>query len=127
MVGVGATITNIQDTNATTSIIVEAGRPKNLGSFDGPVVVQSSLNTTSISTQMFTYNTEGVILSVTPTACRNNTLCSIEGENLFGGGMKLQNVVLAGVNATITSQASSKVVTRAGIAPTLTIPLETSC
>ncbi len=102
-----------------SSIIVEAGRPSNLESIAGPVVIQSVFNTTSISSQPFRYLQEGVILSVAPDRGRNNTISLITGENLYGGGSMLLNVTLDGVVASIINQSSSRVFVRAGLPSTV--------
>lgn len=100
--GVEAAIRN----NQGSTITVEAGRPTDSGSFEGPVLVQSSINTTSISAQNFTYLTEGIIFSVVPRQGRNGTVVSIEGENLLGGGAALESVILAGESADIINQTA---------------------
>ena len=113
LAGVEATIISVQDANDMTTITVEARRPTEPGPFGGPVVVRSSLNATSISTQNFTYITEGVIFSVTPNQGRNGTVVSIEGENMFGGGTMLQSVILNGLEADIINESSSNIFVRA--------------
>ena len=113
LAGTEAAIVTVEE----SSIIVETGRPSNLESITGPVVVQSSLNTTSVSLDTFTYLQEGVILSITPDRGRNNTVCLMTGENLFGGGIVLRNVTLDGVAASIINQSSSSLFIRAGLPP----------
>jgi len=102
-----------------SSIIVQAGRPSNLESIAGPVVVQSTFNSTSVSsTQLFTYRPEGVILSIIPDQGRNNTVCLIAGDNLFGGGSEILTVTLDGVAATIINQSLTTMYVNAGLPPT---------
>ena len=103
---------------AGSSIIVQAGRPSNVESIARPVVVQSIHNSTSVSsTQLFTYRPEGVVLSVTPDRGRNNTLCRIAGENLFGGGSEILNVTLDGVTASIINQSLTTLYVSASLPP----------
>jgi hypothetical protein len=106
LAGVEAVIRNIQGTMLNSDVVVEAGRPANPGSFQGPVVVLSGRNTTTISSQNFTYLSEGIIFSVRPRQGRNGTVVAIEGENLLGGGMTLQSVMLAGELADIVNQTN---------------------
>ena len=118
--GIEAVIVSIQDSTTTSTIIVEAGRPMDSRSFEGPILVQSNMNTTTISAQNFTYLSEGVIFSVSPTRGRNGTVISIEGENLLGGGAQVQSVILAGGQAVIVNQSSSLVFVMAPLGPCLT-------
>ena len=112
LAGVEAQIISIEDRGTRTSITVLAGRPTNLGTFDGPIVIRSLRNTTTISAQNFTYQTEGIIFSVTPNRGRNGTIISLDGENILGGGSMLESVVLAGIEAAIVNQTSSRVTVR---------------
>ena len=110
LAGVEARVIRIQDAGVTSTITVQAGRPRDLGAFAGPVRIHSNINTTTISTQNFTYLTEGVIFSITPDQGRNGTIISIEGENLLGGGTSLRSVVIAGIiQNTIINSSSSMV------------------
>lgn len=118
--GIEAAIVSIQDSTTTSTITVEAGRPMDSRSFEGPVLIQSNMNTTTISAQNFTYLSEGIIFSVSPTRGRNGTVISIEGENLLGGGAQLQSVILAGEQANIVNQSSSMVFAMAPLGPCLT-------
>lgn len=118
--GIEAAIVSVQDTATASNITVEAGRPMDSRSFQGPVLVQSNANTTTISAQNFTYLSEGVIFSVSPTRGRNGTVISIEGENLLGGGGQVQSVALAGGQAIIVNQSSSAVFVTAPLGPCLT-------
>ena len=111
LAGVEATI---EGTPTATSILVRARRPSRLESFQGPVIIESSLGTITESTTNFTYLEEGLILSVTPTRGQNGTNVYIEGEGLFGGGMTVQSVYLAGVMATVDDMTSTSINVTAG-------------
>ena len=111
LAGVEATI---EGTPGATSIMVRAGRPSRLESFQGPVIVESSLGTITEGTTNFTYLEEGLILSVTPTRGQNGTNVYIEGERLFGGGASVQSVYLAGVMATVEAMTSTSINVTAG-------------
>ena len=118
--GVEAAIRSIENNSMTSTITVEAGRPMDSGSFEGPVLVLSSRNTTTVSSLNFTYLSEGIIFSVVPRQGRNGTIVAIEGENLLGGGTDLQNVTLAGEAAEIINQTAgtfSTVFVRAPLGP----------
>ena len=120
LAGVEAEIVNINENDmvagipATIDLI--AGRPSSLGSFTGPVVVESNFNTTTVSMSgtTFTYRSEGLILTVSPTVGQNSTMVTITGQDLFGGGTSVQQAYLAGVEADIVSQTNTVVVVRAG-------------
>ena len=118
LAGVEAVIVNINEDDlvagipATIDLI--AGRPSSLGPFSGPVVVESNFNTTTVSSTNFTYRPEGLILTVSPTIGQNSTIVTITGQDLFGGGVSVQQVFLAGVEAGILSQNNTEVTISAG-------------
>lgn len=110
LAGIETTIRGVQDAGTATTVVVEAGRSSDSGRFEGPVAVFSNSNTTTISALNFTYVAEGGIFSVAPSRGRNGTVVSIQGENLYGGGASLQNIVLAGEVATnIINQTTTEV------------------
>ena len=108
LAGIEATI------ESNSSIIVRAGRPSRLESFEGPVIVESMFGTITESTMNFTYLEEGLILSVTPAQGQNATNVYIEGEGLFGGGISVDDVYLAGVMATVDDMSSTSINVTAG-------------
>ena len=118
LAGVEALIETVSENNLASgfpaNITVRAGRPSSFGSFIGNVQIESNFNTTSISSDNFTYLSEGTIFSVTPEQGQNGTLVTIRGENLFGGGTNLTTVLLAGVEATIVSANSTLVIVTVG-------------
>ena len=115
LAGVEAEIININENDLVAGIpaIIDviAGRPSTLGSFSGPVVVESNFNTTTVSTISFTYRSEGFILTVSPTVGQNSTIVTITGQDLFGGGESVQQVFLAGVEADIILSPNNTEVT----------------
>ena len=104
----------IEGTPTNTSVMVRAGRPSMLESFEGPVRIESEFGTIVESATNFTYLEEGLILSVVPTRGQNGTMVYIEGERLFGGGGSAQTVYLAGVEAAIVDNTSVSINVTAG-------------
>jgi len=111
LAGIEATI---EGTPSNSSIMVRAGRPSRLESFEGPVIVESMFGTITESTTNFTYLEEGLILSVTPAQGQNGTIVYIKGEGLFGGGASVNGVYLAGVMATVDDMSSTSINVTAG-------------
>lgn len=118
LAGVEAEIVSISEDDevsgipATINLI--ARRPSSLESFSGPVTIESNHNTTTVSTMLFTYLTEGLILAVSPVVGQNGTIVTITGQDLSGGGTTVQQVFLAGVAANIISRNHTTVVVGAG-------------
>lgn len=112
--GVEATIESINEDSLSpglpTTITVRAGRPSTLHSFNGPVTIVSNFNSMSVSEFNFTYLSEGVIFSVTPSQGQDGTTVMIEGENLLGGGTTLQDVYLSGVQAALMGTPTNSLV-----------------
>ena len=112
--GVEATVESItEDTLAPglpATITVRASRPSTLHSFSGPITIISNFNSMSVSGFNFTYLSEGVIFSVTPSQGQGGTTVMIEGENLLGGGSNLQNVFLSGVLANLSGTPTNSLV-----------------
>ncbi len=101
----------VVSTNPTMTVItVEAGRPNTQGVLNGPVTIESTRGTLTHSSQDFTYNTEGLILAVTPSQGQTGTRVQITGERLRGGGMNVVAVYLAGVSAEIESESDAELV-----------------
>lgn len=110
LAGIEATRIN---TTSNSSITVQAVRPSQLGMFSGNVAVETESGATAVSTANFTYLSEGQILSVTPARGQVETIVRIRGERLRGGGDNVSRVLLAGVEANITSENNTEVVIRA--------------
>ena len=117
LAGIEAEIVNISENSMTgfpATINLIARRPSSLASFSGPVVIESYFNTTTVSSQNFTYLPEGLILAVSPSDGQNRTNVIITGQNLAGGGTRVQEAYLAGVQAIILFQNQTRVVVYAG-------------
>ena len=108
--GVEAKLVMENSSDAMSSLLVQVGRPAVSGSFMGPITIFSAHNTTTISEEVFTYLSEGLIFSVAPRSGRNGTIVSVRGENLLGGGTALQVAILAGYEAIIHNQTSSEII-----------------
>ena len=118
LAGVEAEIVSINENDGVSGIPATinliARRPSSLESFSGPVVIESNHNTTTVSTMLFTYRMEGLILVVSPTIGQNRTIVTITGQDLYGGGASVQQAFLAGIEATIISHNQTTVVVSAG-------------
>ena len=95
--------------SATTSFIqVVATRPSTLESFSGAIVIQAiSGAVLKYEISNFTYLQEGIIYSVSPLKGQTGTTVEIKGYNLFGGGITIQGVWLAGIAAYISPNSSN--------------------
>ena len=110
--GIEATIESITGV-LTTTITARAGRPSMLGEFNGSIVIETESGAIAESSTVFFYLSEGQILSVTPERGQHQTSVRIRGDRLRGGGSRVHNVTLAGVEATIVSETDSEVLVTA--------------
>jgi len=103
--GVATTITSASD----TEIVVVA----HSGSGSGVVEIQAASGALTTGSA-FTFLTDAVIQSFSPSAGQYGTLVTITGTGLLGGGASVTVVTLAGVNATVISSNNSAVIVAAG-------------
>ena len=104
--GVMATI--IEYNSSVVKVIVQ--RPPITSSFSGYVVIESNHRTLVESVGNFTYLREGDITSVVPSQGQRGTRVTIGGNRLYGGGMTITSVVLAGITADIISLSDSEII-----------------
>ncbi len=90
-----------------------------LGAFlVGDVVLTADTGDTVTKVNGFTYLAEGNVTSVTPAAGQGQTLVTIRGDSLFGGGNAPDEVTMAGVTAQVVGEFnSSYLVVRVGAGP----------
>ena len=96
----------LMDPPPTTAVItVTAQRPTIHGNFSGAVVIESDQGSIIESSTNFTYLSEGMICSVTPSRGQVGTEVLITGENLLGGGSTLVAIHLASIEAEIDTSS----------------------
>jgi len=96
-----------------TEVVVRAGSGS-AGS--GHVVLTADSGATSTLENGWTYLAPGVILALTPSSGQLNTVVTVAGTNLLGGGSTVAEATLKGVSVTVVSGNATEVVIRAGTA-----------
>ncbi len=86
---------------ASNSLITVAAASSNLQS--GPVEITLVTGAVITSTMQFEYLQEGQIDRLEPNSGTTGTRVTIRGTNLLGGGMNVERVLLAGVEAIVQS------------------------
>ena len=77
---------------------------------DNDETVESVAGRNDELTHTFTYTVPGAVTSVSPARGQLNTVVTIVGTELFGQGLYLVNVTLAGVAAQIVNQSNTEVI-----------------
>jgi hypothetical protein len=108
LAGFDATLTNVE---SCSLLAVEAN---DFGSAAiGAVVVISDSGAETRVEDAWTYLVEGEITGVTPNAGQTNTIVTVTGTSLLGGGSSAASVSLAGRDAFVQSSSNTEVVIRA--------------
>eukprot|EP00049_Salpingoeca_infusionum_P016687 m.343502 g.343502 ORF g.343502 m.343502 type:complete len:2822 (-) comp16130_c0_seq1:301-8766(-) len=76
----------------------------------GDIVLIADTGAHVIAVDGFTYIADGAITSVSPPAGQENTIVTIRGERLLGGGTGVESVTLAGIPATIHSTVNDTLI-----------------
>lgn len=106
----------VADTEATVTsrqerrVFIRLGRPARQGTFLGDVVVVLQSGNIARQTNGFTYISEGVIFTVSPSSGQIGTRVTITGENLLGNGTRLLSASLAGLTGQIISSSNTEAV-----------------
>jgi mucin-19 len=108
LAGIPATIVNFSN----TAIRVVANRGSGVQT-TGAIVIMAETNAMITAPASWTYVSEGQIRNVAPSQGQHGSVVTISGANLFGGGNSLQQVTLAGVQATILTQSNTTVTVQA--------------
>lgn len=111
LAGVAASIASESD----TAVVVRAGI-RTPGT--GDVVLVANTGAIVSLASGWTYNTPGEVTSISPSQGQVDTLVTISGTRLLGGGTSVSSVVLAGVSAAVVSESDTSIVVRSpGAAP----------
>ncbi|EGD83315.1 hypothetical protein PTSG_03923 [Salpingoeca rosetta] len=106
---VSATVTSATN----TQVVVQAGH-KAASMAPEDIVITASTGARINGTALFTYQEPGVIAQVQPSSGAFGTRITITGTNLRTNGTAVTNVTLNGVQATVVSENSTRVVITAG-------------
>ncbi|PHR02316.1 MAG: hypothetical protein COB29_14000, partial [Sulfitobacter sp.] len=85
----------------------------------GDVVVTSDTGAETRSVDAWTYIVEGEITSIEPSAGQEDTIITLTGTRLLGGGDSASSVTLADVDAFVISSNDTQIVLRSFEGPTL--------
>jgi hypothetical protein len=103
LVGVAAEI--ISESDSTIEVEADASTPG-----QGDIVITNNLGAFIVVTNGFSFLEQGVITTVSPDRGQIGTRLTISGERLFGGGSKVDRVLLGGAEASIVSQNRSVII-----------------
>ena len=106
LVGTAAQVTS---SSATQVVIVAASASAGLG--DLILVADTGATVTRING--WTYLTEGLVTSISPTSGQLGTLVTIAGSNLLLGGSSIASVTLNAVSATVGSTSNTQIIVTA--------------
>ena len=81
----------------------------NNGTGEGDIVVTADSGATAVSADTWKFTDVGVIATVEPDFGQAETVVTITGERLYGGGESAISVTLGGVNATIVEQSDTSI------------------
>ena len=105
--GVTADIIETDSNNST--VTVEAPRGQEFGNHSVDVTVENRDNIIARLKEGFTYITEGIICSVSPSEGQRGTRVRILGENLVGGGSEITKVTFGSITGTIDSFSNKEI------------------
>ena len=100
-------VTSINST--LRQITVRAPRARRSGMFVADVAVESLDRLVARLRNGFTYLEEGTIFSIEPSFGQRGTRVVIRGANLLGGGMSIENAMLAGVPANVVTSTNESI------------------
>ena len=104
--------------SSNTRVVARAGQPGQVDMFSDIVTLVSNFGGTLESNVSWTYRNSSRVISVSPTNGTGNTIVTVTGENLLGGGSSIMSVTTAGVAAiSITEFNDTSVVFRVGFNP----------
>ena len=107
LAGVAARIISADD----ESVSVQAAYGVAVGS--GDVLLTADTGAITTSTSGWAYLELGAIASASPQIAQHNTRVTIRGERFFGGGTRIEQVMLSSLTAGIISQSDNEVIVTA--------------
>ena len=105
----GVSVASVDNTQSAEKIVVVAAAgTKSIGATD--IVMISDIGTTITGKSKWTYLEQGTIASLKPETGRENTVVTISGERMRGGGNAIKTVALGNTGSKINSQTDTEVV-----------------